>query len=207
MGSWFERNRAHLATLIASVGIVGLLQWWVARPPGVEIRVIEPTLAPTATITPSPTPAPIAVYVSGEVARPDVYLLAASSRVVDAISAAGGFTAGADQVVVNLAQPLSDGMHVHVPARGEAPTPAPLSQAAPADSTASSQARTISGPININTASPEELDLLPGIGPAIAQRIVEYRTTNGPFRSIEEIKQVSGIGDKLFEKIRDLITV
>lgn len=210
MRAWFERNRGHLATFVASVGVVGLLQWWGTRPPGVEIQLIEPTRAPTATVAPTPTPAPVAVFVSGEVAHPDVYLLAPSSRVADAIAAAGGFTGEADTVIVNRAEPVRDGMHVHVPPRGAAPTPGPLTDANPrsrpeGNGRESGPAR--AGPVNINTASAEELDQLPGIGPVIAQRIVEYRTTNGRFRSIDEIKLVSGIGDKLFEKIKDLITV
>lgn len=210
MQAWFKRNRGHLVTFITSIGVVGLLQWWGTRPPGVEIQLIEPTAAPTATVAPTATPAPLAVFVSGEVTRPDVYYLPPSSRVGDAIAAAGGFTADADTVVVNRAEPVSDGMHVHVPPLGAAPTPPPLTGAAPTPGQAGSggSGRTASaGLININTASAEELDQLPGIGPAIAQRIVDYREANGPFRSVEEIKLVSGIGDKLFEKIKDLITV
>lgn len=222
MRAWVERNRGYLATFIATLGAVGLLQWWSARPPGVEIVLVEPTVAPTETpvptVTPAPTAtaAPVAVFVSGEVRAPDVYYLSPGSRVVEAIEAAGGFTAEADPTIVNLAEPVSDGMHVHVPAAGTVPTPPPLSVAATAVPTAAppasdgqqdDQAAQQAALININTATPEELDELPGIGPAIAQRIVDYRTANGPFATIEEIKLVSGIGDKLFEKIKALITV
>ncbi|HBY99580.1 MAG TPA: hypothetical protein DEP84_37530 [Chloroflexi bacterium] len=210
MRAWFERNRGHLATFIASVGVVGLLQWWGAQRPGVELQLIEPTPAPTVTMAPTTTPAPLAVFVSGEVAHPDVYFLPPDSRVEDALAAAGGLTAEADPVIVNRAEGVSDGMHIHVPARGTAPTPGPITGTAP---NAPREERGGNGgapgirPININTASPEELDQLPGIGPVIAQRIVDYRTANGPFHSIDEVKLVTGIGDKLFTKIKDLIMV
>jgi competence protein ComEA len=144
------------------------------------------------------------VYVTGAVAHPDVYLLSAGSIVRDALVAAGGATADADLNRINLAQQVYDQQQIYVPRFGEENPPLPSPPASLTNTSGNVQA---TGKVNINTATAEELDTLPGIGPAIAQRIIEYRLTNGPFQSIEEIKNVSGIGDKLFEKLKDLITV
>jgi competence protein ComEA len=141
------------------------------------------------------------VYISGEVAHPDVYELPSGAILLDAVNAAGGFSVEANRDVVNLALPLSDGMHVHVPGNSEeAALPAVSGEVVPG-------IETISTIININTASLEELDLLPGIGPSIAQKIVDYRLENGPFASIEEVQNVSGIGPAKYEQIKDLITL
>ena len=155
------------------------------------------TLRPLPTTEPAtPTPSTINVYVSGAVNKPDVYVLPLNSLVKDAIAAAGGATPEADLDHINLAARLSDQMQVYVPRKGEAvPTP---DKKAPA---------TLTAPININTATIEELDKLPGIGPTIAQAIVDYRTKNGPFKTIEAIKDVPRIGDSLFAKIKDMITI
>ena len=156
------------------------------------------TLQPRPTAEPStPTPATINVYVSGAVKKPDVYALPSNAIVKDAIAAAGGATADADLDRINLATELADQMQVYVPHKGEA-APPPSNGSPPNASTAM---------ININTASAEELDKLPGIGPAIAKAIIDYRTKNGPFKKIEDINDVKGIGDALFEKIKDQITV
>ncbi len=156
------------------------------------------TLQPRPTAeSPTPTPATINVYVAGAVNKPDVYALPLNAIVKDAIAAAGGATADADLERVNLATRLVDQMEVHVPEKGEA-APPPSNGSPPSASTEL---------ININTASAEELDKLPGIGPSIAKAIIDYRTKNGPFKQIEDINDVKGIGDALFEKIKDLITV
>jgi competence protein ComEA len=164
--------------------------------PGPALMTI--TLQPRATLNPvTPTPALINVYVSGAVNKPDVYALPPGSLVKDAVAKAGGATAEADLDHVNLALKLSDQMQVYVPRKGEAAA-TPNSRSAPA---------AITAPININTANLEELDKLPGIGPSIAQAIIDYRTQNGPFKNIEAINEVKGIGDALFAKIKDSITV
>ncbi|MDY7041567.1 MAG: helix-hairpin-helix domain-containing protein, partial [Chloroflexota bacterium] len=151
-----------------------------------------------------PTPVPLRVYVTGAVANPDVYFLEAGCIVRDALVAAGGANADADLNRINLAQQVCDQQQVYVPRIGEENPPLPLAASSPPTAPGSVSA---TGKVNVNTATSEELDTLPGIGPAIAQRIIEYRQANGPFQSIEEIKNVSGIGDKLFEKLKDLITV
>ena len=129
---------------------------------------------------------------------------APGSIVKDAIGAAGGVTDDADLIRINLAQELFDQQQIYVPRVDEAEAPPPV---AGGGSRSPSGGVESGGKININTATIEELDTLPGIGPGYAQRIIEYREVNGPFSSIEEIILVSGIGDATFEKIRDSITV
>lgn len=141
------------------------------------------------------------VYISGEVARPDVYELPSGAILLDAVNAAGGFSEEANREIVNLALPLSDGMHVHVPGNAEeGALPVVSGGIVPGSDSPGT-------PININTASLEELDRLPGIGPSIAQRIIDYRQENGSFTAIEEVQNVSGIGPAKYEEIKDLITL
>lgn len=152
-----------------------------------------------------PPPKEIAVYVSGQVKTPAVVTLqdTGSLRAVDAVNAAGGLTDFADAEIINLAEPISDGQHIHIPTKDI------FLQEIPAASAASKSAGIAqSGSlININTADEKELQNIRGIGPVIAGRIVEYREQNGGFKSIDEIKKVRGIGNKTFEKMRDAITV
>jgi competence protein ComEA len=162
--------------------------------------IITPA-APTVTALPTQTPGPMRVYISGAILKPAVYELPADAILLDAITAAGGFTSEANPATVNLALPLNDGMHVHVPIPGDEPT-------VDFDGGERSSGIDISGAlVNINTATLEELDMLPGIGPSIAQKIIDYRESNGPFNAIEEIDRVSGIGPAKLEEIRDLITL
>lgn len=156
-----------------------------------EVRTLtEPTADATA-----PTGAVVYVHVLGQVERPGVYQLRDGDRVVDAIAAAGGFTAAADQQGVNLARFLSDGEQLLVPAPGAVPTAVP----APGEPAG--------GRINLNTASGAELETLPRVGPAMAERIIAWRDENGPFTSVDDLLGVTGIGDKTFEALRDLVTV
>lgn len=147
----------------------------------------------------------IVVYVAGAVNRPGVVQLAEGARAKDAVDACGGFLPTADTNGVNLAQKLKDGMQVTVPEKAPMATEGRAAQGAP---TASGAARPLpEGMVNINTADEKELDKLPGIGPAMAKRIVEYRTENGAFQSPEEIKRVKGIGDAKYEKMKDKIAL
>lgn len=153
------------------------------------------------------TPSYIVVDVTGAVLNPSVVTLPAGSRVNDAIQAAGGLMNDADTTAINRAKTLSDGEQVFVPTQGEA-APAPAETGTPAAS--SSEATSSSGEpaiVNINTASVDELDTLPGVGPSTAQAIVDDRTQNGPFASTEDLMRVSGIGEKKFEKLLSLICV
>lgn len=163
------------------------------------------------------------VYVCGAVVSPGVYELSEGSRIDNAVDAAGGFSADADEAYVNLAAKVSDGMKLYIPTTEEtgidkAGAQAQLetydsydaSESADAGDAASSGGAGLSsgsGLVNINRASKQELTKVPGIGDVTADKIIRYREENGNFASIEDIKKVSGIKDKLFSKIRDYITV
>jgi competence protein ComEA len=137
------------------------------------------------------------VYVSGKVNQEGLYTLPVGSRVNDAIQAAGGFLNEANSGVLNLAKILEDGEQINVPGL--------ITPAAPGNSTRSMTP--VAGMVDINTASLEQLDTLPDIGPITAQDIIDYCNTNGPFVSIESIMDVPGIGQGKFEAIKDLIIV
>lgn len=143
-------------------------------------------------------PEALVVHVDGAVAVPGVYELGAGARVNDAVLAAGGLVEGADTSSLNLAAPLADGEKVHVPREGETLAPGVSDEAADDATT---------GPINLNAATAEELDALPGVGEATARAIVEDREANGPFTTPEDLMRVSGIGEKKFERIRGLVCV
>ena len=146
----------------------------------------------------------IVVYVAGAVNRPGVVQLAEGARAKDAVDACGGFLPTADTNGVNLAQKLKDGMQVTVPEKSPQGTAV---QGAAAGAQAGTAKPLPEGMVNINTADEKELDKLPGIGPAMAKRIVEYRTENGAFQAPEEIKRVKGIGDAKYEKMKDKIAL
>jgi competence protein ComEA len=168
------------------------------------VQVLRPSPPPvilsTATAQPTPlasaTPYVVRVYVSGAVVYPDVYSLHQDSIVKDAIEAAGGATDEADLERINLALPVTDGQQVHVPRQGEDDPPVEPPSGQPMSG----------GKVNLNTADSAALESLPGIGPALAQRIVDYRQTHGPFERIEDLMQVSGIGEATFEEVKELIT-
>lgn len=141
----------------------------------------------------------VVVHVDGAVGAPGIYALGGEPRVNDAIVAAGGLAEGADTSGINLAARLSDGEKVHVPLVGEVPQ----AGAEPA----SGEPGGSDGPVNLNTATVEELDELPGVGEATALAIVEDRERNGPFSSPEDLMRVSGIGEKKFEKLEGLVCV
>lgn len=153
----------------------------------------------------------ICVHVAGEVSKPGMYELRDGARVSDAVDAAGGMLDSADQLSVNLARQVSDGEQIIVMSRdaneqsvndgGKGDT------AASGANVESQPQQAASGKVNINTAGVSELTSLDGVGDATAQKIIAYRQANGSFSSIEEIKKVSGIGDKKFEAIKDRITV
>ena len=160
----------------------------------------------------SATSGSVVVHVTGAVSRPGVVTLPPGSRVTDAINAVGGASAEADTQQLNLARVLTDGEQIRVPRIGEVlpdPAPQPGPAASPGAGTASgkSDGGGASGTININTASASELEKLPGIGPALAQRIVEYRDSHGPFASVDALTDVPGIGKAKLEGLREQATV
>lgn len=151
----------------------------------------------------------VTVHVVGEVRRPGVVSLAAGSRVSEAVEKAGGTTRDADLGALNLARVLVDGEQVVVPEPGQAPTGAPGS--APDEGAAPTAPGAAPGvgeaAVNINTADQSSLETLPGVGPVLAQAIIEWRTQNGGFTSVEELNEVSGIGEKVFAKLAPKVTV
>jgi competence protein ComEA len=150
-------------------------------------------------------PENIMVDVKGQVARPGVYQSNTGERVIDVIGRAGGLTAQADQTQVNFAEHVEDEMVIYIPGKGEEGSTLP--QPTGSSGIASSGTGEKQGKIDINKADEQELQNLPGIGPAKAAAIIEFRNTSGPFKVIEDLKNISGIGDKTFEKLKDLIVV
>jgi competence protein ComEA len=148
------------------------------------------------------------VYVTGAVKNPGVYRIPLGSRVYQALDAAGGFRPDADKEAVNLAAMLGDGIHVHFPAKGEAlREQAPQRQpSAGAASSGASNTRSQAA-VNINTASSQELESLPGIGPKTAQAIIDYREENGGFKRVEDLLLVKGIGPKKYDALKAAVTV
>ncbi len=172
---------------------------------------LDGTAAPSVSVSPSASPSVVAsgapaevvVHVVGRVRRPGVLRLPLGSRVSDAVAAAGGATRRADVGAVNLARLLVDGEQVRVPAPGEPPTPtAGVGGAGPGAGSAAAA----TAPVSLNSADLGALDTLPGVGPVLAQRIVDWRTTHGRFTSVDELTEVSGIGEKLVEQLRPLVT-
>jgi competence protein ComEA len=155
-------------------------------------------------------PAEVTVHVAGAVARPGVVTLLGGSRVADAIEQVGGLEPDADTARLNLARPLTDGEQIVVLREGEEAPPPPPGEptgGAPASGEGAVGAGAGGGPVDLNTASLAELETLPGIGPALAQRIVTHREQQGPFREPGELRDVSGIGEKRFQDLADLVTV
>jgi len=164
-----------------------------------------PTAEATGTLDPASSNG-VVVHVTGAVNKPGVYQLPAGARVIDGVTAAGGARPDADLSSINLARPLTDGERVYIPRRGEVP---PAVAAPPGDPASGGGAASGGGSdkVNINTASVSELEELPGIGEVIAQRIVDYRTQHGPFKTVRDLLKVEGIGEKKFESIKDHVTV
>jgi competence protein ComEA len=160
------------------------------EPESSEIQT-RPNTTPTAMV--------VIIYISGAVQRPDVYQVPATARVKDVVLAAGGLTEDAAIDEINLAERLADAQHIHIRRQGETAASAASSE----DNTQASK----DGPLNLNTASAADLDGLPGIGQSIAERIVEYRTTNGPFQSVEDLQKVKGVGPALFAKLEPLVAI
>ncbi|MER5869291.1 ComEA family DNA-binding protein [Streptomyces sp. NPDC002044] len=198
--------------LVVAVGFAGQ-QYWSARPqPVTAPAVITPApppvpasaLAPVATSPGGPAPpggARIVVDVGGKVREPGVRRLPAGSRVEDALAAAGGVRPGTDTTGLNRARVLVDGEQVLVGVPAQ-PQPQPLSPALPGGGGGGGPG---AGPLSLGSATVEQLDGLPGVGPVLAQHIVDFRTARGGFRSVEELRQVNGIGERRFADLRRLV--
>ena len=209
-----------LATTIASAGI-----WLLVRPSAPLVESVVPhasgvgIVAPLSTL---PTPLTVRIHVAGAVVHPGVYTVSSSSRVVDAVEAAGGATSRADLERINLAQTIVDTEQVFVPFRSSritkvtvAPRLRPSRTSVPAAvptvpgavPTIGVPSATISPLINLNSATSDQLDTLPGVGPSTAKAIISYRNRKGPFGKVEDLLNVPGIGPSKVAALRDQVTV
>ena len=188
---WYELHYSHIqkrALLILGALIIVVSSLVVLR--GGSHEVVEPPIVAVQIAAPE-----IFIDVTGAVNNPGVYTLAANSRVIDAIKAAGDSAPGADLSTINLARVLSDGEQIYVDATIVNSAGVRISKV------------TRSGPININRATLAQFDSLDGIGPVIAKRIIEYRKVNGPFVTVEDLQKVSGIGVAKFANIKSKVRV
>jgi competence protein ComEA len=182
-----------ICVALALLALVGqrLAQAGTASEPEAAAALLEPVAAPAA------RPA-LVVHVVGKVRRPGLYRLREGSRIADAVRRAGGARRGADLAALNLAAPLVDGVQVLVPARAGAGAVSPAATGAAGKPSA--------GPVSLSSATVEELDELPGIGPITAEKIVDYRTEHGPFGAVDDLDAVPGIGPARLEQLRELVT-
>ncbi len=224
MSSGLERRRADLVGRLAAAGwraLAGVVAVVIVVVGGcLALRsderaaaVVLPRASPVSPVTSAPggpgsQHAEIVVHAAGAVARPGVYRLAPTARVVDLLEAAGGPVAGAELGGINLAAPLADGARVHFPRSGEEPPPElPIVEAPPEELGTGSEAETSPVPVDLNEAGAAELESLPGIGPVTAAAIIAHRQREGPFRSVESLQEVTGIGPVKLARIEDLVTV
>lgn len=204
------RERARDAVAFRTKEVVGIAILVVLVLTGAAVAYVRARPAPAASmapVQPSGSAAPTApsgrlvVHVVGAVKKPGVYDFADGARVIDAVHAAGGFARGADRQTINLARKLVDGEQVVVLRRGTKESP-PGSGGGGAPSAAGPDAK-----VNINTATSHDFEGLPGIGPVLAQRIVDYRTQHGPFRTVKDLLKVPGIGPRKFDSLEPHCTV
>ncbi len=198
-----------LGIVVAVVVALGAAAWF-GRPATVSGALIDDVsvTAPADDTVPvggvavvgsgAPTRSVLTVHVSGAVAAPGLVSLAPGSRVADALAAAGGALATGEVGRLNLAASVADGEHIVVPSVTD-PSPVVPAASDPQDAG--------SGPVHLNTATPEELETLPGVGPVLAGRIIDHRERDGPFTVPEDLLDVSGIGEARLESLRDLVAV
>jgi competence protein ComEA len=221
---------ATVCLVSLALGSCGSTEYGVFEPnaanagePASDAQITPTTQFDTATdedIADTSTTAVVIVFVSGAVENPGLYELEAGQRIGDAVNMAGGIRADGAMDAVNLAAPLEDGQQIRIPTAEEAAAASAQPGAATSDgtlagsgegdagqSTTASAGISAEGKVNINTADATTLQTLTGIGPATAQKIIDYRTANGPFASIEELRNVSGIGEKKYAAIAGSICV
>jgi competence protein ComEA len=193
--------RSHLvAYVVAGAAVVLLGARWARSVDGGAASGRPPPGATAPVRVEHPAGGPAVVHVAGEVRRPGVYRLRAGARVEHAVARAGGPTRRANLDALNLAAKVDDGRQVVVPARAP-----PAASASAVAGTAGGSAP--AGPVNLNSATAEELGTLDGVGPATAEKIIAYRTEHGGFSAVDELDQVPGIGAKRLEALRPLVTV
>jgi competence protein ComEA len=186
-----SRRRALVVVGSALVVLVAAAHFLLAPAPASTPGAVPPIGAVSTGVATAPR---VVVHVVGAVRRPGVYRLEQGDRVGDAVARAGGLARRADAAAVNLAAPLADGQQVVVPGRGRGAMSVGVGSSAAA-----------SGPVHLNTASVEELDELPGVGPVTAQKIIDFREQHGPFASADELDAVPGIGPARLDDLRKLV--
>ncbi|WP_372451990.1 helix-hairpin-helix domain-containing protein [Catellatospora tritici] len=190
-----RRGVRALAAVAVLVVLIAAYLAWQARPQAEPVpALVADTAAPRPLTAASPTE--LVVAVTGQVRRPGLVRLPPGSRVADAIEAAGGVLPGTDVSTLNLARRVADGELIAVAVPG----------VVPADQGGGAGAAP-GGLVNLNTATLAQLDALPGVGPVLAQRILDHRARHGDFRGVGDLRQVEGIGDAKYEQLKDLVTV
>lgn len=210
--------------VIAAVAVLALVAvalavggWWRARPQSVAApapvgqanvvsvpgggAVSAGPPGPASAAAPAPAAGPITVHVAGKVARPGVVVLPPGARVADAVQAAGGALPAADLATLNLARPLTDGEQIPVGVPGAPAAPVPAAPASGGTSTGPTQV------LDLNTATAEQLEKLPGVGPVLARQIIEKRTQLGRFATVDQLRQVRGIGDRKYSDLKPRVRV
>lgn len=186
--------------ILLLVAVIGAVLVFVRQQPTELTPIVHATVVATGTspatrASPSPSPGRLLVHVAGKVRQPGVVELATGARVIDAVEAAGGALPGADLSSLNLARQLTDGEQVLV---GLPPPPG---------SASARPSPTETSVVDLNTATLDQLDALPGVGPVLAQRILDYRDEHGRFESVDDLQQVTGIGTRKFAELRELVRV
>jgi competence protein ComEA len=199
-------DRRVVSALLLCLAVAAGIAWWRAGSSASLPSVPPPTtIANGQATTTSAATQRLVVHVVGAVARPGVLELRSGARVVDAIKAAGGASADADLARLNLAAPVSDGERIAVPTvDGETPALDAGATSGPSSATGEPAA---GAPVNVNTADVEQLDALPGVGPATAAAIVADREANGPFATVDDLSRVRGIGPAKLEQLRPLVAL
>jgi competence protein ComEA len=205
-----QRRIVFIAIIVMAIGCI-LVAWTLAtmlsqpgeRTPSAVVFADETNPEDVEPFEPEPgstEPTIVVAYITGAITAPDVYQLPIGARVKDLVIAAGGFVPTADTQAINLAVQLTDAEHIHIPYQNQQLPEVAINatQAEPPPA---------AGVINLNTATAEQFDALPGIGPAIAERIIAYRQENGPFATIDDLANVKGVGTALIEKIRPLVLI
>lgn len=190
------------------VVLVAAVWAWRSRPQAEPVRPAAAVGAPeTSAPAPTASAGQVVVALAGKVRRPGLVRLPAGARVADAIEAAGGALPGVDVALLNPARKVTDGELILVGVSAPPGQAAPPGPATAGGGPAAGGAAPGGGPVNLNTATLAQLDALPGVGPVLAQRILDHREQHGGFRSVSDLRQVDGIGDARYEQLKDLVTV
>lgn len=198
---------ASLVGGLLAVSAAAAAGWWALRPPDPPpVETVLPAAAAVPLATPpssTSVPVPLLVHVDGAVNSPGVHEIRDGQRVLDAVTAAGGMTSEADRARVNLAAPVRDGERIWIPSidEPEPPVVAGVTEPTPGDPSSAG------GRVDVNRADAAQLETLPGIGPALAAAIIEHRARSGPFRVVDDLLEVAGIGPAKLRQIEELVAV